>query len=50
MAVLTAIYGSETWIVRKNNGTRLQTAEMKFLCGVARYMYTDHQHKTEIRK
>jgi len=39
MAVPTSICGRETWIVRK---TRIQTAEMKRLYAVARYMRTHH--------
>jgi len=31
MAVPTAIYGSETWIVRKNHEARLQRTAMKGL-------------------
>jgi len=31
-AVPTAICGSETWIMRKNRETRIQSEEMKFLC------------------
>jgi hypothetical protein len=50
MTVPTAIYGSETWIVRKNNETGIQAEEIRFLHGVARYTSTDHQHNKEIRK
>jgi hypothetical protein len=50
MAVQTAIYGSEAWIMRKNLETRKHTAEMEFLLGVVGYMGTDHHRNTEIRK
>jgi hypothetical protein len=46
MAVSVAIYGSETYIVRKNCETRIQTAEMKFLSGVARYLHTEQIQKS----
>jgi len=50
LVILTATDRSETWIVRKNHETRVQTVEMKFLRGVARYTYTDHQRNTEMRE
>jgi len=49
MVVPRAIHKSETQIVRKNLERRLQRAEMKFLCRLAAYTCTDHQHNTEIR-
>jgi len=36
--------------VMNNHETRKQTAEMKLLHRVARYVCTDHQRNTEIRK
>jgi len=49
MVVQTAIYGSETWILRKNHEPRIQTAEVKFLRGIPGYLRIDHQRSTEIR-
>jgi hypothetical protein len=49
-AVPTAMYGSETWTVKRNYETGMQTAEMKFL----EYQPTMHsgvQHRNkDIRK
>jgi len=50
MAVPTAGHGSETKFVRKNQATRIQTAEMKFLRRVAEYTRTNHQRNPEITK
>jgi hypothetical protein len=36
--------------VRKNHETRIQTAEMKFVLGVAGYTRADQQRNTKIRK
>jgi hypothetical protein len=36
--------------VRKNHEIRMQTAEMKFLNGIIRYMHADYQCNTKIRK
>jgi len=44
------VYRSETWIVIKKHGTRIQTPEMKFLCAVFGYTHTGDQRNTEIRK
>jgi len=49
MTVPRALYGNETWIVRKHE-TRIQTAEMERLHSVAGYERTDHGHSNEIRK
>jgi hypothetical protein len=44
------MFGNEKRIVRKNHEPRMQTAEMKFLLGLARYMRTDHRSSIEVRE
>jgi hypothetical protein len=36
--------------VRKNLETRIQTVEIEFLHGVAKYMHADNKCNTEVRK
>jgi len=50
MAVPRATYGSGTWIVITNHETGIQTAEVKFIHGVAGYICIYHQCNTEIKK
>jgi len=45
LAAQSALCGSETWIEKKKNETRIQTAEMEFLSW---YKRRDHQRR--IRK
>jgi len=48
-SVPTAIYGSETWNVRKYHETRIQTAEAQFHRGVPCYMRTDQHRNTDTK-
>jgi hypothetical protein len=42
MVVPAAIYGIETWIMRENHETRIQSAKMKFMYREAECIHTDH--------
>lgn len=50
MSVPSLLYGSETWVMKKRDASRLQTNEMKFLRSVAGYRKIEHKRNEEIRE
>ncbi|KAJ4431464.1 hypothetical protein ANN_20062 [Periplaneta americana] len=50
MSVPSLLYGSETWVMKKKDASRLKTNEMKFLRSVAGYMKIEHKRNEEIRQ
>ncbi|KAJ4443424.1 hypothetical protein ANN_05092 [Periplaneta americana] len=43
ISVPSLLYGSETWVMKKKDASRLQTNEMKFLRSVAGYRKIEHK-------
>lgn len=50
MAIPTSLYGSETWILTKNEGIQIQFSELKFLRGVKQCYVMDKIRNDCIRK
>ncbi|KAJ4426453.1 hypothetical protein ANN_27267 [Periplaneta americana] len=50
ISVPSLLYGSETWVMKKKDASRLQTNEMKFLRSVAGYRKIEHKRNEEIRE
>jgi len=50
VAILTLLYGSETWVTTKRDMTRLEAAEMRFLRSVAGHTRMDKIRREVIRK
>jgi hypothetical protein len=49
MTVPVLMYGSEAWTIKKNDISRIQSAEMKFLRPVKGCIRMDHTRNKEIR-
>ena len=48
MALLTSLYGCETWSIREHDNSRITSAEMKCMRRMAKYTWQDYRTNEDI--